>query len=286
MIGISVDKRGYYYVTGKVNVFQFMYSKYLDTIEFNDNEIVVVHGSYQINLARDWDKDNYMVQRLITEIEMAGKIGAYALVLHFGKHLLLSKSRAYNNMLSLLLYAHTATIKYSPTFILLETGAGQGTELCYKLDDLAFFYKKIQRIKQDGFFNRIKLCIDTCHIHVGGADISTKALAINYLEDFDEKIGLEHVKLIHLNGSRPDAGARLDRHSFIGTGTISVKALQVFYETFSPRNVPLVLETGGDMLKQIKKITLDNMVEQISRFIVGKEDTFSFRKILNQINLI
>lgn len=257
MVGASVNKKLYHILTGKLGVFQFRYEPSIADIEFKDNEIIIIHSSFDINLANDWNPEDYMVDKLKREIELCGKVGAYAFVVHFGKSMALSQSRANNNMISLLIHVHNATIKYRQIFLLLETSAGQGTEMYYKLDDLANFYNKLQLIKVNGFFNRIRLCVDTCHIHVAGSDISTPALAQNYLDDFDAKIGLDHIKLIHLNGSAPEAGSRLDRHAPIGMGTISLESLQLFYDTFINRNVPLVLETQGDMLEQIKKFILN-----------------------------
>lgn len=206
-----------------------------DIKEFHNMDIkVVVHSSYKINMAKNWNLYSWHYNKLLEEAIRAEKIKAIGLVVHFGKKLDLDQSVAYNNMFTMIL----EIIKKTNILIILETTAGQGTEMCYKLEDLTHFYKKFNnKIRK-----RVKICIDTCHIFQAGYDIKSEKKAKLYIDTFNELIGLEYVALIHLNDSYHGLGARIDRHASIGNGTIGIIGLIEFYKTFKNK-CPIVLET-------------------------------------------
>lgn len=208
------------------------------------NIATIVHASYTHNIAKTFDKYSVNIDILEKEIHFAHNIGAFCVVLHFGKQLHISLNSAYNNMIKTLLYIHHKTIKYKHILILLETPAGQGSELCYKLDDLALFFNKfVLSINDLDFVNRIKICVDTCHIFASGYDMRTKKSIINYFNKFNSLIGLEYIKLIHLNDSKYDLGQRKDRHANIGKGYIGFRGLKYIFDFFYNNNIPILLET-------------------------------------------
>ena len=110
----------------------------------NDMKIVI-HSSYMHNIARSWDRHSWWIKNIELEIKYADFLGAFGLVLHFGKLLDLSKEEGYNNMYTSLVHIHSITSKYKNVKILLETSTGQRTEMCYLLEDLAYFYKKFSK---------------------------------------------------------------------------------------------------------------------------------------------
>lgn len=224
------------------------FKKYLD----ENSMKCVVHSSYMHNLARDWDQYSWWIVNLELEIQYAHKIGAIGLVIHFGKKLLLSTEEGYNNMFSSLVYLHNKTKQYSDVKLLLETSTGQGTELCFKIEDLAHFYKKIKNNPLADLKNRIKLCVDSCHIFSAGYDIRKKNGAKLYLETFEELIGLHYIHLIHLNDSKVDLGSQVDRHASIGKGYIGYEGLKYFFDFFKKLDIPIVLETpNGSFIEEI-----------------------------------
>jgi deoxyribonuclease-4 len=226
--------------------------KYRKFMEKN-NMLVVVHSSYLNNIARNWDKYSWWIRNIQNEIKIAHYIGAKYLVLHFGKQLDLSKNIALNNMYMSLFYIHETTLKYSDVQILLETPAGQGTEMCVSLEDLSNFYKKISTNPSKEFKDRIKLCLDTCHIFSAGYDIRTSQSIKEYFNKFEKLIGIRYIKLIHLNDSKVNLGARVDRHMTIGEGFIGLKGLKIIFNYFKKLNVPIVLETPyGEFTKEFK----------------------------------
>ncbi|MCJ7637963.1 MAG: deoxyribonuclease IV, partial [Nitrososphaeraceae archaeon] len=203
---------------------------------------VVVHSAYIHNIAREWDDYSWWIQNIILEIKYAYECEALGIVLHLGKQLDLSTSEAYNNMYSSLVYIVNQTKKY-PVTIFLETSTGQGSEMCYRLEDLAYFYKKFSHNPNKELKERIKLCIDTCHIFSAGYDLREKHNIDDYLEAFEELIGIRYIGLIHLNDCKVNIGEQRDRHNNIGKGYIGLRGLKYFYDYFKKLNVPIVLET-------------------------------------------
>lgn len=209
-----------------------------------ENKIqVVIHSSYMLNIARDWTPYSWWVHNILEEFKYAHKMGAYGIVMHFGKQLNLTKAQAYNNMYTFILHMLKKT-NYK-TKIILETTAGQGTEMCYKLEDLAHFYKKFSKNPNKLIRKNVKICIDTCHLFAAGYDIRDKKKVEKYLETFEELIGLNKVILIHLNDSYKDLGERVDRHQPLGHGKIGYVGLIEFFKFFKERQVLIVLETPG-----------------------------------------
>lgn len=221
------------------------FKKYL---EENDMR-VVVHSSYMHNVAQGWDEYSWWLKNLEMEIKYCHMINAIGLVLHFGKQLDLSIEEAYNNMYTSLLYIHNKTIQYKNVKIFLETSTGQGSELCYKMEDLAHFFRKFSKNPNKDICNRFRLCVDTCHIFAAGYNIKTKKDIKLYLEAFEELIGLRYIGIIHLNDCKVDLGGQKDRHNNIGKGYIGLDGLKVFYKYFRDLRVPIVLETPNNGYK-------------------------------------
>jgi deoxyribonuclease-4 len=250
-----------YYSNKKCNVIQLFVSTNKNAIQFYKpikelqkklKFIISVHISYTINLASDPNKYSWSIRQFIEEIKIAHQIGAYAVVVHLGKQLELSKELAINNMLINLLKVINE-IKDLDITILIETSTGQGSEMCYDLDDFSRFFNKIKNKK-------VGICVDTCHIFNAGYDIRTKSGVNKYFKDFDSKIGLQYIKLIHLNDSKNKLGANIDRHTNIGRGYIGEEGLKQVSMFFSKLGVPIVLETPdefiNDDLKKLQKFTL------------------------------
>mgnify|MGYP003342532022 CR=1 FL=1 len=133
-----------------------------------------------------------------------------------------------------------------PIKILIETSTGQGTEMCYTIEKLAKFFNKFTVNKE--LSDRFGICLDTCHIFNAGYDIRTKKGVTDYLTEFDKLIGIENIKLIHLNDSRWSLGKRHDEHRGLQHGTIFKHNTNVLKEikTFAIKNqIPIILETHG-----------------------------------------
>jgi len=216
---------------------------------------LVIHASYTINIARDWSEHSWWLKQLYLEIELAEYLGAFGIVIHLGKQLKLSTEEGLNNMYTSLLYIYNKTKDFNIK-IFLETSTGQGSEMCYKLEDFAYFFNKfikINNITKDKF----RICLDTCHIFQAGYDISNKKNINKYMNDFERLIGIKYIGLVHLNDSKNELGSKLDRHESLGDGYIGLDAIKYISKFFFNINVPIILETRQDKIKEELKLLLD-----------------------------
>lgn len=212
--------------------------------KLNENKMqCVVHASYTINLANEWDEYSVWIKQLIAEIEASSIIGAFGIVVHMGKQLTMIKEVAMNNFYSSLLYVHNKTSQYKDVKIILETSTGQGSEMFYKLEEFAYFFKKFSHNIKKDIVDRFKICVDTCHIFSAGYDIRTKNTIDMYLDTFNELIGLQHIILIHLNDTKTKLGSNIDRHQSLGKGYIGEKGLKIFANFFKKKGIAIIVET-------------------------------------------
>jgi deoxyribonuclease-4 len=221
----------------------------------NYNIKLVIHASYTINIARDWTEHSWWLKQLYLEIELAEYLGAFGIVIHLGKQLKLSTEEGLNNMYTSLLHIYNKTKDFNIK-IFLETSTGQGSEMCYKLEDFAYFFNKfikINNITKDKF----RICLDTCHIFQAGYDISNKKNINKYMNDFERLIGIKYIGLVHLNDSKNELGSKLDRHESLGDGYIGLDAIKYISKFFFNINVPIILETRQDKIKEELKLLLD-----------------------------
>jgi deoxyribonuclease-4 len=229
--------------------------KKLNIILKEKNMICIVHASYTINCAQNWTFHSWWIKQFIIEIEHASLIGASCIVIHMGKELDLTSAESINNMYTSLLFIHEQTKEHSNIKILLETSTGQGSEMCYKLDKLAYFYKKLSNNKNKIVRERFGICVDTCHIFEAGYDIRGTNHIKTYIKKFDDLIGIKNIKLIHLNDSKKEIGLKVDRHANIGEGYIGEDSLIYFALYFYKKNIPIILETPHDkIIDDMKKI--------------------------------
>lgn len=194
----------------------------------------IVHAPYVVNLASpDDEKWKFAVDFLTKEVKLVGLIGSKYMVLHpgssVGESIDYAISRISNGLRIIL-----ENTKDLDVVILLETMAGKGTEV-------GRCFKEIKRIMDEVKSNRIKVCLDTCHIHDAGYDI------VNHYEDvlneFDQIIGLSNIKTIHLNDSKNELASHKDRHENIGFGKIGFDTLYKVLIDERFQDIPKILET-------------------------------------------
>ena len=155
-----------------------------------------------------------------------------------------SESAAINNMFSSLLYVHQVT-KDSDVKLLIETPAGQGTELLADIEDFVRFMQKFDSIP--ALSERFGICVDTCHIYSAGYDIATKRGVSAFFDTIDRGVGISKIKLVHLNNSRAELGSKIDRHDNLKTGTLKMKSIRTVVQFINSLEIPMVLETpSGD----------------------------------------
>lgn len=134
------------------------------------------------------------------------------------------------------------------TTVLIETMAGKGTEIGKTFEEI----KSIIDALDDS--RRVGVCLDTCHIHDGGYEISEDPYKV--IEEFDRVIGLDRLKAIHLNDSKNPLGAHKDRHELIGSGSLGLEGIVKIISHPVISKLPICLETPNDLDGYAKEIAL------------------------------
>ncbi|TDO89346.1 endonuclease IV [Halanaerobium saccharolyticum] len=197
---------------------------------------VVVHAAYLINLASPkvelWEKS---ISALKSEYERCDRLGAEYLVFHPGSHTgaglecgIQKIAEALNQIL--------AEVE-SETMILLENTAGAGTSIGEGFSQLKAI---IDRVDQS---LRLGVCIDSCHAYAAQYNLTEAEGLQELITDFDQVIGLKHLKVIHLNDSKYDCCTNKDEHAHIGEGKIGSKAFKRLINHFKLKDKIFILET-------------------------------------------
>ena len=219
-----------------------------------DNDMkLVIHSPYVLNFAKPFNSNNWWVKQMITELKIGAKINSLGSVVHFGKHLKLTRKEGLINMKKS--FEYIVDNIPSNAYIILETAAGQGTELGYDLEEFAALYNSFS----DKYKKNIKICIDTCHVFVAGYDLSSKKNVDVFFKKFNKLIGIKHVVLIHLNDSKPELGKRVDRHENLEKGHIGLDGINEVIKYAKKKKIPIILETpavkkSNDVKKELKII--------------------------------
>ncbi len=196
--------------------------------------ITVVHSSYLINIGNpDKEKRNKSINAFIDEIKRCDILKVPYFVFHPGSHLGSGEKIAIDNIAESL---NIIMEKYSPNVkILLETTAGQGTNIGYKFEHLRDI------ISLTKYSDKLGICVDTCHIYSAGYDIKNNWDIIK--KEMDKILGLKNIFVFHLNDSKVPYASKKDRHENIGKGTIGKEALKRIYNDRDFLNIPFILET-------------------------------------------
>jgi len=178
----------------------------------------VSHASYLINLASPndelWAKS---VDLMTVEIERCAELSIPYLVHHPGAYTTSTEKRG----LARIAKAYKALLKRTSGMrvtVLLEDTVGSGSNLGRTFEQLGELRSMI--LDKSASPERVGFCLDTCHAHSGGYDMSSRATAEAALDHFDSTCGLENLKVLHLNDSKVPFDSRKDRHEHIGEGSI------------------------------------------------------------------
>ncbi|MDO5003122.1 MAG: deoxyribonuclease IV [bacterium] len=197
-----------------------------------DYSKVVVHAPYIINLANNTseEKYNFSINFLKEEVSRCEKLGIKYMVLHPGSHVGLGVDVGIKNIIDGL---NQILVDTSVT-ILLETMAGKGSEIGVNFQEIKKIITGVKNKKNIG------VCLDTCHLNDAGYDVKNFDTLLDY---FDEVVGLEFVKCIHINDSKNEMSSHKDRHENIGFGTIGFDSLIKIIYNERLKDIPKILET-------------------------------------------
>ncbi len=199
-----------------------------------DKSKIVAHAPYIINLANTTKSATFelAVSFLKEELQRVADFSVSMVVLHPGAHVGAGDEVGINqiiNGLNLVLNDDNNDV-----LIALETMAGKGSEVGKRFEDIAQIIAGVDKKE------RLGVCLDTCHINDAGYDVEDVDALLN---EFDRVIGLERLKVIHINDSKNPRGARKDRHENIGYGTIGFETIKRFVHHPRLKDIPKILET-------------------------------------------
>ncbi|WP_174734101.1 deoxyribonuclease IV [Mesobacillus harenae] len=203
-------------------------------MELNGIDNIIVHAPYIINIANTTNPDTFdlAVRFLRSEIDRTEALGAKQIVLHPGAHVGAGTEVGIARIIEGLNEVLTSSDQVQ---IALETMAGKGSECGKSFEELAMIMDGVT------YSDKLSVCFDTCHTHDAGYDIVEDFDGV--LEEFDKIIGIDRLKVLHINDSKNARGMRKDRHENIGFGHIGFKALSYIVHHPQLKDVPKILET-------------------------------------------
>ena len=212
---------------------------------------VVVHMPYLPNLAHSKGEHfSKSVDSLIEDLKRCQKLGAQYLVTHVGKRMETSEEQGIQSVIEALNSAFKAV--NNNVLVLLENTAGQGSEIGYTFDHIR---EIIERVNQP---ERLGVCFDTAHGFEAGYNVTTKNGLDKMLREFNEKIGLDRLRVLHLNDSKTPLSSHVDRHWHIGEGEIGKEGFRHIVNHPQLNHLPGIMETPkkeeGDDKRNMKVI--------------------------------
>lgn len=199
--------------------------------------VVAAHNSYLINLA---STRSHVLEKsfhaLLQELERAELLEIPYLVMHPGAHVGDGEKKGLRKIADSLNRVFEQTSNYRVK-ILLEMTAGQGSSLGYRLEHLAEILEMIESQE------RLGVCMDTCHAFAAGYDFRTAKAYRQFFGEFDRILGLDLLRLLHINDSKNGLASRVDRHEHPGAGSIGLKAFSLFLNDPKLAHLPFLIET-------------------------------------------
>ena len=203
-----------------------------------DRFATCAHMPYLPNLATPKnDGFEKSVNTLISEVERCAQLGIPYLVTHLGSHLGTGEEAGIKKLVKALTKAGQTK---NDVMILLENTAGQKNSVGSDFKQLGEIFKQLKPGKKFG------VCLDTCHAFVAGYDLRTADKVKETFKEFDKHVGIENLKILHLNDARGEIGCNLDRHYHLGLGGIGEEGITSVVKFANKKKIPIILETPID----------------------------------------
>jgi deoxyribonuclease-4 len=213
---------------------------------------VVSHGSYLTNLGSPddvlWQRS---IESIICELRRCDELRVPYMVMHPGSHVGSGVEAGLRRIVQGLDVVHSAT-RGARVMILLETTAGQGTNLGHTHEHLAYIIDRVDRSERMG------ICLDTCHTFAAGYELRTREGYDAVYDEINALMGLDRLRVFHLNGSVGTLGSRLDRHCHLVEGELGLDAFRMLLNDLRFADRPMLLETpkGKEMKEDVVNLAI------------------------------
>ena len=224
--------------------------KYFELIESTGISVSVSHTSYLISIASpDPALNEKSYNSLKEEMERCELLKVPNLVMHPGSHVGSGEEAGIKKIAESINKMFDQLDGNSVT-LLLEATAGQGTNLGYSFEQLAEIISMIDNGEKMG------VCLDTCHIFAAGYPLADPKEYKQTMKQFDDIIGLDRLRIIHMNDSKKELGSKRDRHEHIGQGFIGLEGFRNIVNDKRLKDIPMILETpkGDDLAEDIENL--------------------------------
>ncbi len=218
---------------------------YLEFSSANQFGKIMAHGSYTLNLcaAKEETRD-FAVRTMADDLQRMEYLPGNLYNFHPGSHVKQGEEIGIDLIVKAL---DEILWEDMNTTVLLETMAGKGTEMGRTFDQLQQIISRVR------LGHRLGVCLDTCHIFDGGYDIVNQLDQV--LTQFDQVIGLDRLKAVHLNDSKNPLGSHKDRHEKLGQGNIGEETfIQLINHPLMPKDIPFLLETPNELTGYAREI--------------------------------
>lgn len=204
-------------------------------------EQILPHDSYLINLGHpEAEKLEKSRAAFLDEMQRCEQLGLDRLNFHPGSHL---KQVSESDCLTTIAESINRTLdQTNGVTAVIENTAGQGSNLGFRFEHLAEIIDQVEDKE------RVGVCIDTCHSFVAGYDLSTTASCSAVFEDFEQTVGFQYLRGMHLNGSKKELGSRVDRHHSLEQGFLGQDVFKFIMADDRFDGIPMVLETIDDTI--------------------------------------
>lgn len=226
--------------------------KFFEAIETTGVTVALSHTSYLINIA---SPDDALGEKsrlsLLEEMERCNLLKIPNLVMHPGSHVGSGQETGMARIVENINRMFDELDDNQVT-LLLETTAGQGSNLGYRFEQLAQMIDGVENKDHMG------VCLDTCHIFAAGYPLTDPREYKETIRQFDDVVGLDLLKVIHMNDSKKEFDSRKDRHEHIGKGFIGLEGFRNIVNDRRLKNVPMILETpkGDDLAEDIENLAV------------------------------
>ncbi len=197
---------------------------------------VLPHDSYLINLGNpDEQAREKSFDAFVDELRRCRQLGLVYLNFHPGSHL---RKIDETPCLDLIVESLNRALEQTEgVTAVIENTAGQGSNLGYRFEHLAYLIEGVEDK------SRIGVCLDTCHTFTAGYDLRNREAYDKTMREFDEIVGFSWLKGMHLNDSKVDLGSRVDRHESLGKGKLGIEPFRFIMQDERMDEMPLILET-------------------------------------------